>query len=357
MAEEQNPPSEREKWETEKAFRDRELTLKEREQAVKEAELKLKTNDATTSAWRNPVVVAILTAAMAAAGNAIVSSINGSEQRILEKQRSEQTRILEMIKTGNPDKAAENLKFLLEAGLITDQSVKDSLRRYLAERRPGSGPTLPSEFGKLTPGIIGNDDAISADTLPPGVLKKASESVGQLLFYDKAGKQISQSTAFLVSENLLLTLDFGSELPASTIKFRMNNGGKLTSYNVILPAVEQARTGSELRHLLLRVRGNPGAKHGFLNLSTRAPRIDESLSIIMFRADTRKFVVTQTADCKVQKIDSNFLYHLCDTGPGSAGAVLLSANGSRVIGIHVGADRSGKYAVRADVIRRQSKIL
>ena len=133
-----------EKWEFEKAARERELRLKEREQATKEGELELKRAEHDSAQWRNPLVVAVFAAAVAAAGNAVVSYTNGNSQRELEAQKAEEARILEMIKTGNPDKAAENLRFLVEAGLITDTSLRKRVTTFLENRKPGSGPTLPS---------------------------------------------------------------------------------------------------------------------------------------------------------------------------------------------------------------------
>lgn len=53
----------REKWRIEKGFRERELV-------IKEAELELRRNEQAGSGWRNPLVVAILAATVAAAGNA-----------------------------------------------------------------------------------------------------------------------------------------------------------------------------------------------------------------------------------------------------------------------------------------------
>lgn len=138
---------EREKWETEKAFREREVAVKEREQAVLETELALKQAEHATSRWKNPLVVAILAAAVAAIGNAFVAYTNGTSQIKLEAQKAEQTRILEMIKTGDPDKAAGNLHFLLEAGLILDPGTREDLKKYLKNLKPGSGPALPSASG------------------------------------------------------------------------------------------------------------------------------------------------------------------------------------------------------------------
>jgi N-acetyl-anhydromuramyl-L-alanine amidase AmpD len=123
-------PTDREKWEKEISLKERELSLKEKEHA--------------SSGWKNPLVVAIMAAAIAALGNTIVTMTNGKFQRELEDQKSEQSRILEMIKTGDPEKAAENLQFLLDSGLISQPDLVTRLSNFLKNRKPGSGPTLPS---------------------------------------------------------------------------------------------------------------------------------------------------------------------------------------------------------------------
>jgi hypothetical protein len=108
---------EREKWLSEHELRKRELEIKEREQS--------------RSRWSNPLVLAVLAAAIAALGNAVTIWMNGREQRALEATRAEQARaleeskaeaarILEVIRTGNDaDKAAVNLKFLRSASSPT----------------------------------------------------------------------------------------------------------------------------------------------------------------------------------------------------------------------------------------------
>src|SRR4051794_25368189 len=124
---------EREKWEAERAFRERELALRERDHA--------------RGRWTTPVVVAILAAAVAATGNAVVAYTNHRAETWLEAQKAEQARILEVVKTGDPDKAAVNLQFLLRAGLIEDASTRAHLAGYLAGRKHGSGPALPTDGG------------------------------------------------------------------------------------------------------------------------------------------------------------------------------------------------------------------
>ena len=146
------------KWQFEKAARERELHLKEREQSTREGELELKRSEQSSARWRSPLVVGVFAAAVAATGNALVSYSNASSQRDLEAQKAEQARILEMIKTGEPDKAAENLRFLIDAGLVVDPSLKKRVTVYLTDRKPGSGPSLPAPavVPKLAAPIVDN---------------------------------------------------------------------------------------------------------------------------------------------------------------------------------------------------------
>jgi hypothetical protein len=135
---------EREKWLAEYELRKREIELKER--------------DASRSRWSSPLVLALLAAAIAALGNAAAIWLTGIAQRslettkteqarIIEESKAEAARILEVIKTGNPDKAAENLKFLVDAGLISDATRRTSIQEFLAARVAGQGPTLPPPVG------------------------------------------------------------------------------------------------------------------------------------------------------------------------------------------------------------------
>jgi hypothetical protein len=62
-----------EKWEAEKAFRDREFQLKEKEQKTRDREVDAKLIEVNRSRWNNPIALAILAAAVAAAGNIYVA--------------------------------------------------------------------------------------------------------------------------------------------------------------------------------------------------------------------------------------------------------------------------------------------
>jgi len=157
----------REKWRAETEVRARELALFEREQANKDAELALRRDEQARSRWTNPLVVAILAAALAAVSNAVIAVVNGKLQRALEaskrdaelaieESKAESVRILEMIKTGETETAAKNLTFLLDTGLVTGTPRAVRLREFLAHRQPGTGPALPAptRFGfEQTPAL------------------------------------------------------------------------------------------------------------------------------------------------------------------------------------------------------------
>ncbi len=163
---------ERAQWQAECKFRDREITIKEREQDGKDEELALKKAEQATSHWKNPLVVAIFAAAVAGLSNAGVAFLNGSAQRALEAQKAEQARIFVMIKTGSQDTAAENLRFLLNAGLIRDPDLHRDLTKFLDTRKPGSGPVLPLE------GAQAYIDAIRKEAEP--LLKEANDRLDAL---------------------------------------------------------------------------------------------------------------------------------------------------------------------------------
>jgi N-acetyl-anhydromuramyl-L-alanine amidase AmpD len=144
---EMTPSEEQPKTTEPERAEDKELVLREREVVVKERELELKRQEASASAWRSPLVLSVLGVTLAAIGNAAVSYITAGQQRELEDRKSEQSRILEMLKTGNADKAAENLRFLVEAGLISDKTLIASLNQFQQQRKPGTGPSLPTPSG------------------------------------------------------------------------------------------------------------------------------------------------------------------------------------------------------------------
>ncbi|HME10833.1 MAG TPA: PHB depolymerase family esterase [Bryobacteraceae bacterium] len=189
---------EREKWVAELALRQHELEIREREQRRLDTESSARLEEMRRSRWSSPLVLAILGAALATLGNVAVSWLNGVEQRNLETDRANATlqvqeqnnkaqqsleefkadsaRLLQMIGTSDPDKAAANLQFLLDVGLVSNANTAARLKESLANREPGQGPALPAAgsvpiLGTPGPGgpALGSYNAAPRETTVSGV--------------------------------------------------------------------------------------------------------------------------------------------------------------------------------------------
>lgn len=132
----QNEPNPDERWAFERVMREREMALAERRLEHEIA------SGGRREGWASPLVVAVLAAAVAAGGNAVVSYVEGEQNRALEEQRAEYSRIQAMLEANDPDVAAENLDFLVQVGLVSDPDVLGGLKGYLGARSPGTGAVL-----------------------------------------------------------------------------------------------------------------------------------------------------------------------------------------------------------------------
>lgn len=135
----------RERAKQDYSFRERELALHNRALELKEA-------DQRESKWRNPLIVAVMAAAVAIAGNAIITYIQNRETDKLAQEKigadfklaqakAQSDLILEAIKTGDPEKARANLRFFIQAGLIEDPRGK--IQQWISSKDLPS-PSLPS---------------------------------------------------------------------------------------------------------------------------------------------------------------------------------------------------------------------
>ncbi|MCP4288224.1 MAG: TIGR02594 family protein, partial [Gammaproteobacteria bacterium] len=122
--------------EQELALETRKLDLEEKKHAddvaLRKRELKIRELAGQESAWRSPLFLAVVAAMIGLAGNAVVALINGISERSLERQKAEAGRILQALKTGDPDNAAENLKLLVDTKLV-DKTALD-IQSYLDGR-------------------------------------------------------------------------------------------------------------------------------------------------------------------------------------------------------------------------------
>lgn len=115
---------ERERHRAELALKQREQELRfeferkqhEEELAFKQADLAFR-QSSDNGVWGNPMLLAVAAGVLGLISNAVVTLVDGIENRALEHQKSEATMILEALKTGDADEAAQNLNLLVETGL------------------------------------------------------------------------------------------------------------------------------------------------------------------------------------------------------------------------------------------------
>jgi hypothetical protein len=158
-----DPNFEREKWEAD-------LKLRSQELAIKRAEIGLKKLEARRT-WTSPLVLAVLAAAFAAGGNAVVALINGYAQRqvesvhndaqlqlerfkidgqqTIEESKAEALRIFEMIKTPDQEQVIKNLRFLLKSGLVVNDARRKQLAEFIDQTKPTEAPTTSQNLSLL----------------------------------------------------------------------------------------------------------------------------------------------------------------------------------------------------------------
>jgi V8-like Glu-specific endopeptidase len=388
LTEGSSPHLEQEKWLAEKAFREREIALKERQQAhdlesgqqerdsherelalkdraqkVSEDDLAIRKEELARSRWRSPLVLAILAAAIAALGNAIVAYVTGQQSQTLEDTKEESARILEMIKTGDADKAAENLRFLANAGLVTDPQRLAAIQRFLATRSPGQGPSLPP--ASSAPGLQ------PTRTLPQSdPLRAASLAVGRLYVRDSQHDNTTiVCTAFRVSKNFVLTAQhcLGPQPDVTKVVFApvspdgtaLASTQEITLLKEVIALSDASETGPDSQRsnaILLELKDPDSMPGGWLTLSDAPPLVTQPLEAVAFLGEPDQ-MVARDPDCKVVQVQEREFSHQCKLGPGAGGAPILSADGARVIGVEMWGKGGVEWAARSDQLLARSAFL
>jgi hypothetical protein len=179
---------EKERLDLERENSQKDFHLRERDLALRAREVELKEKDQRSSSWRSPLFLAVIAAIVGLFGNLIGATLqNTNTQRITEAKnqadeiaamrKSESDLILEAIKTGNSQKARQNLLFFIQAGLIHDP--KGTIQKTATEQSPSlpsnSGHVLTSAAGPLDAHVAGAvTDRITGLPIPGAVVNFAS---------------------------------------------------------------------------------------------------------------------------------------------------------------------------------------
>jgi hypothetical protein len=192
---------ERERLELERERLAKDVGLREKELALREREITLRELDQRSN---HPLSIAIFAAALAVVGNIIVTFLQGKANRTLaaqtsnfnrelEREKAQANLILEAIKTGDTNKAAENLNFFIGAGLINDP--QSAIRNWVRDKQAPSLPApLASAFG-LVQMQLEVVDTITGSPIPEARVACSPlyfHSFSHLGLTDESGKLITQ---------------------------------------------------------------------------------------------------------------------------------------------------------------------
>jgi trypsin-like peptidase len=268
----------------------------------------------------SPIIVGILAALIGFLGNVIATYFQGENALEIEHQKQQGSLITEAIKTGNPDSAAKNLIFLLEAGLIDDPTGK--LRQRISRKEqvpvlPARDAPLPSfGIGQPVQNLSTNDQR-----------RKLAAAVGEIVT-DQGG-----CTGFLVSANQLLTASYcadeGTNLAPKLVKFGYTSKtSKVVEYKV-RSVLEK---GGGISYAILGLDGEPGRAFGTIPVSTRPAVVGEPVFILHHSLLGPMSISTG----HLTKVSAEDIEYDCQTAPGASGSPVLASRDLALLGVHVG---------------------
>jgi hypothetical protein len=239
--------------------------------------------------------------------------LESSKQRateLLERKKFETSLILEAIKTPLRADAIRNLKFFVAAGFISDPDGRIAALR---------DESLPS---------IGEPSAEAA--------RRALEATGTIIITGDT-RNVTSCTGVAIAPQRVITAEFCVPPTGVSIVFRV---GEQT-----LPARVLTRLpDSDLAVLQIE---SPERLSSFLDgTRIREPVVGERVYLAIWLFDQ----TVQLRTCSVVEKDGSKIEftHDCETGPGSAGAVILALKDDMLLGIHhsktTGGGRASKLA-------------
>lgn len=155
----------REKWQDERQLRERELDIKQKEIDIRE-------KDYNRSRWTSPWGIAIITGVLAFFGAVYtgytqlkLENAKAKEARILEDAKAQEALILEVIKNDPANRAAKNLKFLVDTELIADP-LREKVRNKLQDMASATAQRINPAFQDVRHAIV----AVVGNPVEDGVL-------------------------------------------------------------------------------------------------------------------------------------------------------------------------------------------
>jgi hypothetical protein len=139
-----------------------ELALKEREVTAREREVTAKETESYITWWKNPLIVGLIGATLALAGNIITNVFSNRASDKSERVRAQSSLVLSVIRTnGNEEDACKNPNFFVRIGWLDDPN--GAINNSCGKKGQDGVPTLPSG---LLDGVSAAAGSVSGLGLP-----------------------------------------------------------------------------------------------------------------------------------------------------------------------------------------------
>ena len=245
-----DPASRKERLDLERSRLRAERQTRAAEIWLKRKEIRLRHASENRAKWRDPVFLAVLAAVVGLFGNMAVAIYNGmiDEDRRrhlaqIEADKNRNALIVEAVRIGDPDQAAENLKMMLEAGLIRDDG---RIQAYLETRTPGSGLFLSDNsmiVNSVLLSLARSDEEAKMNSLTEAEMARDQQQ-------RRVSEQLSKVTAAEATYNTV-TAPGSTVSQAERDKVEMELNSERKTLNDEQAKLEKAEREVELRSRLL----------------------------------------------------------------------------------------------------------
>jgi len=202
-------------------------------------------------------------------------------------------------------------KASIETSVVTEKSLSDKDPRSLSDG-----------FRSVNEKIIGANNLRSISVLEKAI--QVSKAVAHIVLDGGA------ATGFMISPNVLITNNhvFGSKDDATRATIRFNYqldllGNQLPTDQYQCDADSLFYTNPTLDYSVVRVKGDPGLRWGFISMKERVDiRVNDDVFIIQHPAGEPKQV--GLSDNIIAYVDTSIIQYLTDTLPGSSGSPVFN---------------------------------
>jgi V8-like Glu-specific endopeptidase len=316
---------------------------------LKRQELLERRNKTWKELLANPLALAIAGGFITLMTTIISTSFTASQNRAAENLKLQAELIKKFVEAPKTETVRQNLQFLVKTGLLPNYA--EGIEKYLMDN-PNAAPAVGNLVGTVVGAV---DQRIPLDSTPRAG-RKRFHGIGTIEITTAGKPPRTQCTGFLAAPGVLVTARFcfREHLDSKFPKFWPLTIDKQTAPDAIDIDLDRAvfvKGASDVEVAVVPLRSSGAAGAGYLPLTSEITKEGEVLEMPFFTVD-RGWL---HAECRASVVEETLVRHLCDTGPGSSGAPLLSPAGT-VVGVHHGLDVKYKKALRADLIRNDPEV-